>query len=242
MLKLILIGSRVSRPSCSPLALMAWIRAAAISDGFSRVHGANFRPQKHKTKHKVPSQSSSDSDEQSGPSDQAFQILQQQNRVMEEFVNQQQKNTLPRRQVPIFDGNPLSFCTFMRAFETVIEGNDQSDSDGRLYYLQQHTSGRAREIVRSCMYLNPDEGYSKAEKLLEARFGQKHNIAMAYVDQLTNGPYIRDEDAESLDGFSVLLSSCTNTLKAIGFLNKIEGPDNVRKIIERLPPKLQSRW
>ena len=73
----------------------------------------------------------------------------------------------------------------MRAFETVIECNE-SDSGGRLYYLEQHTSGRAREIVRSCMYLNPGEGYSKAKKLLEARFGQKHNIAMAYVDQLTN--------------------------------------------------------
>ena len=47
-------------------------RAAAISDGFSGdlkqesspvFHGANFRPEEHKTKHKVPSQSSSDSDE-----------------------------------------------------------------------------------------------------------------------------------------------------------------------------------
>ena len=51
-------------------------RAAAISDGFSGdlkqesspvFHDANFRPKEHKTKHKVPSQSSSDSDEQSGP-------------------------------------------------------------------------------------------------------------------------------------------------------------------------------
>ena len=65
---------------------------------------------------------------------------------------------------------------------------------------------------------------------------------MAYVDQLTNGPYIKAEDAESLEGFSILLSSCTNTLKAIGYLNKIEGPDNMRKIIERLPSKLQSSW
>ena len=129
----------------------------------------------------------------------------------------------------------------MLAFETVIESNE-SDSGGRLYYLEQHTNGRAREIVRSCMYLNPEEGYSKAKKLLEARFGQKHNIAMAYVDQLTNGPYIKAEDAESLEGFSILLSSCSNTLKAIGYLNKIEGPDNMRKIIERLLPKLQSSW
>ena len=98
-------------------------------------------------------------------------------------MNQQQKNRLPRRQVPIFDGNPLSYGTFMRAFETVVESNE-SDSGGRLYYLGQHTSGRAREILRSCMYLNPEEGYSKAKKLLEARFGQKHNIAKAYIDQL----------------------------------------------------------
>ncbi|CAH3175163.1 unnamed protein product [Porites lobata] len=49
-------------------------------------HDANFRPEERKTKHKVPRQSSSDSDEQSALIDQAFQILEQQNRVMEEFV------------------------------------------------------------------------------------------------------------------------------------------------------------
>ena len=50
-------------------------RVAAISDGFSGdlkqesslvFHGANFRPEERKAKDKVPSQSSSDSDEQSG--------------------------------------------------------------------------------------------------------------------------------------------------------------------------------
>ena len=152
-------SERNTRVASSSLASRV-TRVDPRSDGFSGdlkqesspvFHGANFRPKEHKTKHKVPSQSSSDSGEQSGLSDQAFHILEQQNRVMEEFVNQQQKNTLPRRQVPIFDGNPLSYCTFMRAFETVIESNE-SDSGGRLYYLEQHTSGRAREIVRSCMY------------------------------------------------------------------------------------------
>ena len=191
-------------------------------------------------KNEIVSSSSSDSTK-SDLSDQAHQILVQQNRVMKEFVNQQQKNTLPRRQVPVFDGDPLKYCTFMRAFETVIEANER-DYAGRLYYLEQHTTGRAQEMVRSCMYLEPEEGYRKAKKLLEARFGQKHNIAMAYIDQVTNGPNIKAEDAECLEGFSILLSSCTNTLKAIGYLNKIEGPDNMRKIIERLPPKLQISW
>ena len=40
---------------------------------------------------------------------------------MEEFVKQQQRNLLPRRRVPVFSGDPLHYCAFIRAFETVIE-------------------------------------------------------------------------------------------------------------------------
>ena len=141
------------------------------------LHDAIARSVGQKTRQKsVPISSGSDSDNQSGLSDQSYHILEQQNRTMEEFVNQQQKNSLPRRQVPIFDGNPLSYCTCMRAFETVIEGNER-DSPGRLYYLEQDTRGRAQEIVRSCMYMEPEEGYPKAiKKLLEATFGQKKTL------------------------------------------------------------------
>ena len=160
---------------------------------------------------------------------------------MEEFVKQQQRNTLPRRHVPIFDGNPLEYCTFIRAFETVIEAKEPNYA-GRLYYLEQHTSGRPQEIVRSCLYMVPKEDYEKVKGLLERRFGQKHKIAMACLDQVTNGPRIKGEDAESLEGFSILLSSCTNTLRSIGYSNKMESPDNIRKIINRLPPRLQAKW
>ena len=66
----------------------------------------------------------------------------------------------------------------------------------------------------------------------------------AFLDQVTNGPRIKGEDAESLEGFSILLSSCRNTLRSIGYSNKIESPlaDNMRKIIDRLPPRLQAKW
>ena len=177
----------------------------------------------------------------SGLSDIAYDILAQQNRVMKEFVSQQQRNSLPRRRVPVFSGNPLDYCTFIRAFETVIETREP-DYAGRLYYLEQHTAGRPQELIRSCLYMNAEAGYLKARKLLESNFGQKHKIAMAYVDKVTNGPVIRAEDAEALESFATLLASCTNTLKAIGYSSKFESPDCMRKIIERLPPKLQASW
>jgi len=90
--------------------------------------------------------------------------------------------------------------------------------------------------------MNTEAGYLKARKLLESKFGQKHKIAMAYVDKVTNGPTIKAEDAEALEGFTTLLASCTNTLKAIGYSSKFESPDCMQKIIERLPPKLQASW
>ena len=191
--------------------------------------------------HKGAVSDSSSSSGNSGLSDQAYGILVQQNRVMEEFVKQQQRNLLPRRRVPVFSGDPLHYCAFIRAFETVIETREL-DYAGRLYYLEQHTAGRAQELVQSCLYMKAEDGYVKAKKLLESKFGQKHKIAMAYVDKVTNGPVIKAEDADALEGFAVLLSSCTNTLKAIGHSSKFESPDSMRKIIERLPPKLQASW
>lgn len=64
----------------------------------------------------------------------------------------------------------------------------------------------------------------------------------AFLDQVTNGPRIKGEDAESLKGFSILLSSCRNTLRSIGYSNKIEIPDNMREIIDRLPPRMEAKW
>ena len=66
----------------------------------------------------------------------------------------------------MFDGDPLQYCAFIRAFNTVIEPREP-DYAGRLNYLEQHTSGRPQEIVRSCLYMAPKEGYTKAKSLLE---------------------------------------------------------------------------
>ena len=90
--------------------------------------------------------------------------------------------------------------------------------------------------------MKAEDGYLKAKKLLESKFGQKRKIAMVYVNKVTIGPIIKAEDADALESFAVLLSSCTNTLKAIGHTSKFESRDSMWKIIERLPPKLQASW
>ena len=96
--------------------------------------------------------------------------------------------------------------------------------------------------MRSCLAMNPNEGYREARRLMKEKYGQNYKIAAAYVDRLTNGPPIRSEDGNALQKFSVQLTSCKNALKDIGYLNKLENPDALRKVIERLPHGIRQKW
>ena len=90
--------------------------------------------------------------------------------------------------------------------------------------------------------MQPEEGYKEAWRLLKARYGQNYKITTAYVSRVTNGPPIRHKDGQALQKFSVFLTSCKNTLKEIGCLNKVENPDSLQRVIERLPFQLRQRW
>lgn len=96
--------------------------------------------------------------------------------------------------------------------------------------------------MQSCLSMKSDEGYAAARKLLKERYGQSYKIATAYVSQITNGPPIRNKDGTALQKFSVLLTSCKNTLKEIGCLSKIENPDSLQKVVERLSFPLRQKW
>ena len=169
------------------------------------------------------------------------QILQQQNQIMQEIIAQQQRVTLPKWQVPTFQGNPLEFRRFVTAFDAMIETREP-DFTSRLYYLEQFTSGHAKELVRSCQHMKPEEGYNKARSLLREKFGQRHKLAMAYIERVLSAEPVKSEDLGGLETFSILLSSCKNSLKAIDYLHKIENPETMKKIIEKLPFKMQERW
>ena len=149
--------------------------------------------------------------------------------------------SLPDVEAPIFDGRPTEYCHFVRAFENLIESrtfNQQS----KLFYLVQYTSGEVKDLMRSCPTVKPEEGYIEARRLLKEKYGQNYRIATVFVNCMTEATPIKSEDGVALQTFSVLLVSCRNTLKEIGYLNKFENPDCLIKIIEKLPFSLPQRW
>ena len=168
-----------------------------------------------------------------------------QSHTFQQLLQHQQQSivalTLPQSDLPIFDGDPTEYCDFVRAFENLIESKTHSSS-ARLYYLVQYTAGEVQELMRSCLSMKEDQGYREARRLLLERYGQSYRIATAFVERITNGPPFKAEDGPGLQKFSILLTSCSNTLKEIGYINKLENPDGLKKIIDRLPYGLKLRW
>ena len=83
-----------------------------------------------------------------------------QNQRMQELIRQQQESTLaltlPEPEVPTFDGNPIDYWSFIRAFENLIERKTRSES-ARLYYLVQYTTGEVKELVKSCLAMKEED-------------------------------------------------------------------------------------
>ena len=167
------------------------------------------------------------------------------NQALMELVRHQQQSTaaltLPQPSMQVFSGDPIDYCDFIHAFEHLVEQKTTSSSS-RLYYLVQYTSGPAQELMRSCLSMREEEGYVEARRLLKERYGRSYKIAAAHVKRLIDGPSIKPEDGSALEQFSIQLSSCVNTLKEIGYVNKLDNPDNLKKIIDRLPFGIRLKW
>ena len=183
--------------------------------------------------------------EQQRHNEQLVFYQQSRDRQLQELLSQQHRLSLtlslPSTEVQVFDGDPVNYCNFVRSFENLIEAKT-TDSNARLYYLVQYTRGDAQDLMKGCLSMKPDEGYVEARRLLKERYGQGYKIATALVDRVINGPPVKHEDSNALQKFSVLLTSCKNTLKEIGYLNKIENPDSLQKVVRRLPFPLRQKW
>ena len=157
------------------------------------------------------------------------------------LATQQKKSNLPMQRVPIFDGDPMEYGAFVRAFQNIIESKTSSSSE-RLYYLEQFTSGDVKELVRSCHYLPPKRGYQEARRLMKKKFGDDYRIVTAYETKALNWPEVRAEDSISLDRFSIFLMRCKNIMECSKYLTKLEQPDTIQKLVMKLPFNLRKSW
>ncbi len=66
----------------------------------------------------------------------------------------------------MFGGEVSEYRNFAAAFDSRMHSQPISSSDN-LYYLNQHLSGEARELIECCLFMHADEEYNKAREILD---------------------------------------------------------------------------
>ncbi len=107
--------------------------------------------------------------------------------------------------------------------------------------MKQFTTGHARELDKSCHHMT-ERGYQEARALLKRNYGNEYRIAAAYMEKVLKWPDIKPEDNQNLHRFSILLVCCKNVMDGNEFTTKSDNPENINKIVQKLPFSLRSCW
>ena len=170
-----------------------------------------------------------------------YNLIQRQNDITAMLAQQHLTSTLPPRDIPVYDGDPLQFEAFIRAFERGVERKTDDESDC-LHYLEQYTRGQPKDLVRSCQHLPPAQGYQRAKHLLKEHFGNEHKIATAYMNKAFTWTMIKAEDVKALQAFSLFLRGCRNATEHLTYMDEMNVVSNMKNILQKLPYKLRDKW
>ncbi|XP_019633202.1 PREDICTED: uncharacterized protein LOC109476638, partial [Branchiostoma belcheri] len=185
----------------------------------------------------------SDREKQNSPTPEEFLqgLVNQQAEVTKLMMEHNKKSSLPTRAIISFEGDPLSYTQFIKAFKHAIEDKTQ-DPEDRLHYLGQYTRGEARELVTSCVLMDPEEGFKEAKRLLEERYGTPFKVSRAYAEEAKRWSEIKHDDKPALRKFSLFLTKCLNAMKGDQYLQELDHYTNIALLVGKLPYRLKERW
>ncbi|XP_033111196.1 uncharacterized protein LOC117112236 [Anneissia japonica] len=146
---------------------------------------------------------------------------------------------LPKNELPVFDGDPLKYWSFIRAFDNTVD-KKTTDDGAKLMSRIQFCTGKAKKLLQCCLIKEPSDGYLLAKKLLKERFGNNDTIAQAWIDKIVKQPDVKS--SLDLQDFADELRGCQETLESMGFLSEMENRRSLCQIAEKLPNYLKTRW
>jgi len=174
--------------------------------------------------------------------DPLFEVLKRQEELTSYLIQQQgNPRILPRREISVFDGDPLQYIAFIRAFEHGIEEKTDNEKD-RLYFLKQFTRGQPKDLVCSCQHMAPDRGYALAKRLLQEHFGNEFKVSTAYLEKALGWPALKAEDVQGLQAYALFLHTCCNTINELSYMQELNMPINMKIVVTKLPYRLREQW
>ena len=157
------------------------------------------------------------------------------------LTQRQDKDSLPRPEPEVFNGDLLRYPLWIKSFETFIERKTKDPSE-RLYYLGKFTADEAKESISGLLPLDSEEAYVEAKRILASRFGNPFLVSNAYRKKINDWPRILPNDGPGLRRFSDFLQHCNTAMHSIKYLGVLNDPEENQRMLKKLPSYLVSRW
>ena len=145
--------------------------------------------------------------------------------------------------MPKFSGGTWAdYWSFKSDFKSHVSVEGVTASQ-KLKYLSAAYSGPAKQALNGCKaYKNPEEGYTKAWSLLEARHGNKRKYTQQLVKRVNSGPSVTLNDVKGLQLFVDDLSTCVSNLTVMGELMEVDTRHAITLISGRFKGKLRDDY
>ena len=114
----------------------------------------------------------------------------------------------------------MEYSIFTNAFELLIVSKVESPIEW-LYFLDQYTIGKAKEVIKGCMQMKSDDTYSQAKALLKKYFGDPFKVANAYIAKLTKWPSVKAKDGQHLQEFAIALEQAKNATIGLPYMDDL---------------------
>ena len=149
--------------------------------------------------------------------------------------------SLPRVDIPKFNGDPCEYQTFITTFDQVI-GNIINDDQVKLTRLLQYMTGDAAIALRSCALIGGSSGYAQAREVLKSRFGSSHLVAQRVINDLRNGKTV--SSAAEVRKLADDLTTAYQILSKIGanMYSEVNNQHFIQDILTRCHPQVRNRW
>ena len=143
------------------------------------------------------------------------------------------QQSLPRMQVPTFDGNPLQWLEFITKYKEIVHDQACPTNNQKFIYLMQHVDGEAKRALQ--VFSTNKEGYIMALKRIKYMFGQRTRISQAYIAKLTRGKSISNDDDKSLLEFYYTMSDCVAALNQLQYIHHLHSSNVLKQALVNTP-------
>ena len=126
----------------------------------------------------------------------------------------------------------MEFHYFMAVFNEVIDKR-VDDERGKLTHLIKYAKDHAKDMVKNCIQLPPEDGFKTEKYLLNEIYGDPYWIIAGYCCEIKQWPQMKSEDT--------VAHQC-ETVGHLQIWNVFDTPDIMCMMLSKFPGSARDKW